>query len=406
MNVEIARLVLDFEADRAYGWIGTASFARSAAPTSRGHGGEDRCEIDVYWTGRERVPADVRRRRNTSGSAANSQVTFPGSPPGVWQLQPESSMLVDFGLPPVPAPLLVEAPPAPVPLLVEVEASPLLALPPVPEPAPPVPAPLPALLLPPLPEPAPLLALLPPLPAELLPPVPAALPLAELLPPVPAALLPPVPVLVLPPPPAPPLPPASGDAMQTPAWHVPPAHGAPSILVGSEQAPVAWSHVPTSWHSSDAVHVTPRQWSTPTHTPPVHTSPAVLASPSSHAVPSASAGYEHAPVAPSHVAPVAVWHASGGALHRTGLLPVHTPPWHVSVCVHASPSSHDAPLALAGYEQAPVAPSHVAPVAVWHASGGEAQITGLDPSHTPPWHVSVWVHALPSSHDVPLALMG
>src|SRR5512146_2146237 len=37
---------------------------------------------------------------------------------------------------------------------------------------------------------------------------------------------------------------------------------------------------PASWHSSVAAQVTPRQWSTPAHTPAVQTSPVVLGLPS------------------------------------------------------------------------------------------------------------------------------
>jgi len=39
--------------------------------------------------------------------------------------------------------------------------------------------------------------------------------------------------------------------------------------------------------------------------------------------------------------------------------PVHMPDWQVSPPVQALPSSHSVPLALAGFEQAPVAGLHV-----------------------------------------------
>jgi len=41
------------------------------------------------------------------------------------------------------------------------------------------------------------------------------------------------------------------------------------------------------------------------------------------------------------------------------LLPLHTPPWHVSVCVQASPSLQAVPLGAAGFEHVPVAGSQV-----------------------------------------------
>jgi hypothetical protein len=34
---------------------------------------------------------------------------------------------------------------------------------------------------------------------------------------------------------------------------------------------------------------------------------------------------------------------------------VHEPAWHVSVCVHALPSLHEAPSLLFGFEHVPVA---------------------------------------------------
>jgi hypothetical protein len=77
---------------------------------------------------------------------------------------------------------------------------------------------------------------------------------------------------------------------------------------GFEHAPVAWSQVPATWHWSEAVQVTPMQWSTPAHAPAVHTSPTVLALASSQVVPFEAAGFEHVPVAWSHVP--ATWHWS------------------------------------------------------------------------------------------------
>ena len=45
---------------------------------------------------------------------------------------------------------------------------------------------------------------------------------------------------------------------------------------------------------------------------------------------------------------------------------MHAPLWHVSVCVHALPSLHAVPLASGGLEHSPVAGLHV-PTA-WHWS--------------------------------------
>src|SRR5437879_13840203 len=84
------------------------------------------------------------------------------------------------------------------------------------------------------------------------------------------------------------------------------------------------------------------------------------------------------------------------------LLPVQTPLWQVSVCVQALPSLQALPLAFAGFEHVPVAGSQVP--AVWHWSEA-VQTTGLLPVHTPLWQVSVWVQALPSS-QVPALVLG
>ena len=142
--------------------------------------------------------------------------------------------------------------------------------------------------------------------------------------------------------------------MHTPAWHVsvcvhlsPSLHEAPFVLFGFEHAPVCGLHVPTSWHASDALHETGLA---PVHTPAWHVSVCVQRLPSLHAAPFALFGFEHAPVCGSHVP--TTWHWSE-ALHVTGLAPVHTPAWHVSVCVHALPSLHEAPLALFGFEHTP-----------------------------------------------------
>ena len=87
----------------------------------------------------------------------------------------------------------------------------------------------------------------------------------------------------------------------------------------------------------------------------------------------------------------------------TGFVPVHVPDWHASVCVQALPSLHDVPSAAFGFEQLPVAGSHVP--ATWHWSLA-VHVTGLEPVQTPVWHVSVCVQALPSLHAVPFDAFG
>ena len=77
--------------------------------------------------------------------------------------------------------------------------------------------------------------------------------------------------------------------------------------------------------------------------------------PSLHDVPFGFAGLLHSPVEGLHVP--ALWHWSD-AVHTTGFEPVHAPDWHVSVCVHASPSLHGVPFGCAGSLQCPVTVSH------------------------------------------------
>jgi len=82
---------------------------------------------------------------------------------------------------------------------------------------------------------------------------------------------------------------------------------------------------------------------------------------------------------------------------------VHTPAWQVSLCVQAFPSEHDTPSDLAGLEQSPVLVLQVP--ALWHWSEA-VHVTGLAPVHTPAWQVSLWVQALPSEHETPSDLVG
>src|SRR5437667_266457 len=83
----------------------------------------------------------------------------------------------------------------------------------------------------------------------------------------------------------------------------------------------------------------------------------------------------------------------------TGLPPTQVPFWQVSVCVQALPSLHAVPSGLAGFEHAPVAGSHVP--GKWHWSLA-VHTTGFPPVHTPaPSQWSFWVQALPSLHGVP-----
>jgi hypothetical protein len=95
-----------------------------------------------------------------------------------------------------------------------------------------------------------------------------------------------------------------------PAWQVsvwlqasPSSQPLPFALAGFEQVPVAVSQTPALWHWSEAVHATGLA---PWHAPAWHVSDCVQALPSSHVAPLLFAGLEQAPVAASHVP--ASWH--------------------------------------------------------------------------------------------------
>jgi len=194
------------------------------------------------------------------------------------------------------------------------------------------------------------------------------------------------------------------EPVQVPDWHVsvcvqafPSLHAVPFALFGFEQTPVPVSQVPTSWHWSRAVQTTGFE---PVQAPDWHVSVCVQALPSLHAVPFALFGFEQTPVPVLHV-PTS-WHWSR-AVQTTGFEPVQVPDWHVSLCVQAFESLHAVPFALFGFEQTPVPVLHV-PTS-WHWSKA-VQTTGFEPVQVPDWHVSVCVQASPSSHEVPSALAG
>ena len=103
----------------------------------------------------------------------------------------------------------------------------------------------------------------------------------------------------------------------------PSEHGAPLGFAGCEQVPVCGLHVPASWHSSGAVQTTAApgthwpfasQWSPP--------SAPVQALPSEQDVPLGFTGLEQAPVCGSHVP--ASWHWSE-AVQVTAVPPVQMP---------------------------------------------------------------------------------
>ena len=194
------------------------------------------------------------------------------------------------------------------------------------------------------------------------------------------------------------------QALAAPATHAPALHesawvqafpsvqAAPSGCVGFEQTPVAGLHVPAVWHVSRGAQ---GFTAPPVQTPALHESAWVQAFPSVQAEPSGCVGFEQAPVAGSHVP--AAWQASRGAQGFTAP-PAQTPALHESAWVQAFPSVHAAPSGCVGFEQAPVTGLHVP--AVWHASRGAQAFAG-PATQRPCWQVSPVVQPLPSSQAVP-----
>jgi hypothetical protein len=137
----------------------------------------------------------------------------------------------------------------------------------------------------------------------------------------------------------------------------------------------------------------------PTQVPPWHDEACVHALSSSHPVPFGFAGCEHCPFAGLHVP--AMWHSSA-AVHVTGFEPVHVPPWHEEACVQALPSSQPVPSGAFGVVHPPVAGLHVP--ASLHVVAPPHE-TGLLPVHTPAWQLSVCVQAFWSLHAVPVSFV-
>ena len=100
------------------------------------------------------------------------------------------------------------------------------------------------------------------------------------------------------------------DPVHVPLWQLsvsvhafPSLQLVPFVAVGFEHAPVLGLQVPAVWHWSSAVHVTGLD---PVHVPLSQASLCVHAFPSLQLVPFVAVGLEQAPLAGSHVP--ATWH--------------------------------------------------------------------------------------------------
>jgi hypothetical protein len=129
----------------------------------------------------------------------------------------------------------------------------------------------------------------------------------------------------------------------------------------------------------------------------LHVSVPLHALPSPHDVPGAT-GVCTTPIAGSQVSAVQGLPSStpgGGVM-------THTPTGsHVSVPLHALLSPHDVP-GVTGVCVTPPAGVHPSVVHGLPSSTGTTPV----PLHVPPWHLSIGVHALPSLHVVPSGFAG
>ena len=154
---------------------------------------------------------------------------------------------------------------------------------------------------------------------------------------------------------------------------------------------------PTAVSHASAVHgfVSVQSMAGPLrHAPDEHVSLDVHALPSSQAEPFGAAGFEQTPVAALHV-PMP-WHWSR-AVQTTGFVPTHLPAWQASVLVQALASSQAVPFVLGVLEHAPVEGSHTPTL---HPSSCERQSTAVPGLHerVDESHVSAPLQAFPSSH--------
>ena len=87
--------------------------------------------------------------------------------------------------------------------------------------------------------------------------------------------------------------------------------------------------------------------------------------------------------------------------------PVHTPAWHESELVQALPSSQLVPSALGRATHWPLA--GLQSCTSWRHWGGKKRVGQMMPeplTQLPAWQASPTVHPLPSLHVVPLAFAG
>jgi hypothetical protein len=184
--------------------------------------------------------------------------------------------------------------------------------------------------------------------------------------------------------------------VHAPAWQVsvrvqelPSLQAAPSGLAGLEQAPVAGSQVPASWHWSVGVHAIGGPG---TQAPLPQVSPTVQALPSLHAAVLLTCRH------PTSGSQESVVHGLPSSQFRGGV-PVQVPFRQTPVPLHTSPSPQVAVLLVCRH---PAAGSHESSVqTLWSLQSAAGPAT-----QTPFVQMSVVVQASPSLHAVPFGLAG
>ena len=172
----------------------------------------------------------------------------------------------------------------------------------------------------------------------------------------------------------------------------PSSQGVPLVFCLDSQAPVVGSHAPKKQaESKEEQSISAPLWQTPW----LQLSSKVQGFESSQAVPSSRKTALHTPSAGSQAPAV---HAVFEAEQSLGVPPVHAPAVHESPIVHGFASSQVVPSWTGIALHAPSAESQ-APTE--QAESSPEQSGRWPPVQTPAEHVSVAVHASPSSQEVP-----
>ena len=183
----------------------------------------------------------------------------------------------------------------------------------------------------------------------------------------------------------------------------PSSHAVLSGFASSEQAPVLASQGPGRWHESDARHAAAAHFGVPRQSPSTHTSFHVVASASSHGVPSVSNTTVHPPVCGTHAPRLRHCRSGGHATPLQGSPPAQTPFRQASRDVAGLLSLQGVPSGRTTCRQAP--PSHTG---VWQGLAvPQVEVPqGRDAMQTPAEHLSFSVARFASEQAEPSGFAG